>query len=183
MSTTKSLSGALALVALGVSLAGCGGSSSSSSTTTTGGTTTQTTTVARITPIGLSLSGLKTLAKAVPTPIYWAGPKPKVQYELSRLPNGNVFVRYLPPGVKVGTTKASYLVVATYPYRNAFGALQQAAGSSAETIPHGGIAYPDKNKHSVHLAYPKSNYQVEVYSPTGAQSLRVARSGNVRPVA
>ena len=137
-----------------------------------------------IRPIGLSLSGLRTLAHAVPQPIYWAGPRPGVTYELQRTSTGYVYLRYLPPGAKVGSNSASVLVVATYPSKGALDALKKVAGSAAVTIPHGGIAFPDtKDARSVHLAYPRSNYQVEVYSPSPVRSLGLARSGAVRPVA
>jgi hypothetical protein len=158
------------LAAAALALAGCGGSSKPKAIT-----------VVPIRPVALSLTGLRTLAKAVPTPIYWAGPEANIRYELRRTSNGNVYIRYLPPGAKVGTPAALYLVVATYPFDGAYAALQKVAGSGAITIPDGGIAFPDaKDPHSVHLAFPNSNYQVEVYSPSSKVALAVARSGRIR---
>ncbi len=165
---------AAGIVAAAVALAGCGGSGSSS---------TKTISVTPISPVSLSLSGLQTLARVVPNPIYWAGPKPSVQYELRRTSTGNVYVRYLPKTAKVGTSRTGFLVVATYPFDGAFDALKKVAGSSAVQIPDGGVAYPDpKNGKSVHVAFPDSNSQVEVYSRSATESLQVARSGLVRPI-
>jgi hypothetical protein len=159
-------------IAAVLAAAGCGGSSKPKAITVT-----------PIKPIGLSVSGLRTLARAVSTPIYWVGPKPHVLYELRRDSNGNVYVRYLPIGVKVGTPKASYLVVGTYPFSGAYAALQKVAGSAATTAPHGWLVAPSaKDPRSVHLALPNSNYQVEVYSPSAAQALALARSGRVTRV-
>jgi hypothetical protein len=135
-----------------------------------------------IAPVGLSANGLETLIASVRQPIYWAGPKPGYLYELTRTSTGNVFVRYLPLGVKVGTKQALYLIVATYPYRNALQALKGLAGPKL-TIPGGGLAIVDqKDPKSVHLAYPGIQDQVEVYDPSPARSVAVARSGAVRPV-
>ena len=151
------------------------------------GSKTPTQTVAVIQPVGLSVSGLRTLAATLgqvhAQPIYWAGAKARDLYELRRTSNGNVYVRYLPAGVKVGDPAASYLTIATYPFQGAYAALKKVAGNRAVTISHGGIAFVDaKDPKSVHLAFPNINYQVEVYSPRPATALSVASSGTVRPV-
>jgi hypothetical protein len=137
----------------------------------------------QISPVGLSASGLRTLATAVGQPIYWAGAKKGYLYELTRTREGNVYIRYLPPGVKAGAKGANYLVIVTYPYRNALQALKNIANGHEIAIPRGGIALVDKSHPtSVHLAYPGSEYEMEVYDPSPARSLEVARSGDVRPV-
>jgi hypothetical protein len=136
-----------------------------------------------IAPIGLSANGLRTLIKSVNQPIYWAGPKSGYLYELTRTNAGKIFIRYLPPDAKVGSKQATYLIVATYPFRNAFQALKNLPDAKQVTIPGGGVAVVDANHpESVHIAYPGINYQLEVYDPSPAQSLRVAKSGDVRPV-
>lgn len=151
------------------------------------GSKTPTQTVAVIQPVGLSVSGLRTLAATLgqvhAQPIYWAGAKARDLYELRRTSNGNVYVRYLPPNVKVGSPKASYLTVATYSFIGAYPALQKVAGNQAVAIPDGGIAFVDaKDPKSVHVAFPNVNYQVEVYDPSPATALSVASSGSIRPV-
>lgn len=166
---------ALAVVAGGVAwaLVGKGGSSP-----TTAGPVVQ-----PIAPVALSASGLRTLARAVPQPIYWAGPKHGYLYELTRTTSGRIYVRYLPTGVKAGAPGASYLIVATYPYAGALNALKAVAHGAQVTIPGGGVALVDtKDPKSVHLAYPGVAYQVEVYDPSPAASRAVAVSGKVLPV-
>ena len=92
----------------------------SSSTTTTGVVA-----VAPIEAVALSAPGLATLARTVGQPIYWAGPREGYLYELRRSADGNVYIRYLPPGVDVGASGAKYLTVATYPFRGAYDALKK----------------------------------------------------------
>jgi hypothetical protein len=145
--------------------------------------TTATASARPIAPVGLSAAGLRTLTASIHQPIYWAGPKPGFLYELTRTGTGKIFIRYLPPGTPVGSKKASYLIVATYPFKNALQALKNLAGRPQLTIPGGGIAVVDQaHPQSVHLAFPDADNQVEVYDPSPAQSLEIARSGEVRPV-
>jgi hypothetical protein len=144
-------------------------------------------TVTPIKPVALSVSGLRTLTATLNQihgqPIYWAGAKAGFLYELRRTTNGNVYIRYLPRSVSAGAPAPLYLTVATYPFTDAYGALQKVAGNKAVSIPGGGIAFVDaKDPKSIHVAYPNVNYQVEVYDPSPAKALSVASSGLVRPV-
>jgi hypothetical protein len=143
--------------------------------------------VSPVAPVALSAAGLRTLTSTLSAvhgqPIYWAGTKASVLYELRRTSNGNVYIRYLPRNVKAGAPSANYLTVATYPFIGAYASLQKVAGSKALAIPGGGIAFVDaKDPKSIHLAYPNVNYQVEVYDPSPAIALSTATSGRVRPV-
>jgi len=134
-------------------------------------------------PVGLSASGLRTLGSVVGQPIYWAGAKKGYLYEMTRNLQGAVYLRYLPPGAKVGAKGSNFLVVVTYPFAGAFQALKNVSKGREISIPGGGIALVDeKYPNSVHLAYPGAAYQIEVYDPSPARSLEVARSGDVRPV-
>jgi hypothetical protein len=127
-----------------------------------------------IAPVALSVSGLRTLARVVPQPIYWAGPRRGALYELRRTSNGDVYVRYLPRGTPAGAPGGRYLVVATYPYRGAFAALRAVAGGRAIRLAGGGIALAAGT--SVHLAWPGVAYQVEVYDPSPARARAAARA-------
>ena len=126
-------------------------------------------------------TALKSLAGSLGHPIYWAGPKKRYTYELNRNPNGNLIIRYLPPGVRIGA-KGQYLSVATYPYTNALAGIQQVAkqkGQRTITLSGGGLAvYDPKNPNDVHLAFRGSNYQVEVYNPTG-KTPQLVSSGQI----
>ena len=135
-----------------------------------------------IKPVALNTSGLATLAGTVGQPIYWAGPRTGYLYELSRTDNGNVYIRYLPPGVKAGAKGAKYLIVATYPFSDALAALEKVEGGRGIQVPGGGLALVDeKYPKSVHLAFPNVNFQVEVFDPSPKRALAVATSGQVRP--
>ena len=121
-------------------------------------------------PTAASVDELESLAGELDHPIYWAGARQGYTYELSRTTSGNVFIRYLPPGVKVGDPRASFLTVGTYPFPGAFDAVTKPPGTagSAATIrlADGGIGVVDGSyPKSIHVAYPGVNYQIEVYHP------------------
>ena len=139
--------------------------------------------VRAVAPVALSAAGLAALAHTVGQPIYWAGPRQHYLYELHRTTDGNVYIRYLPPGVDAGATGGDYLTVATYPFDGAFDALENVKEGQHIAIPNGGTAVIAPNyKKSIHLAFPKVNYQVEVYEPSASQVLELVRSGRIRPV-
>jgi hypothetical protein len=147
-----------------------------------GGVSPERTVAKPIKPIALSASGLSTLAAVVGQPIYWAGPRPHYLYELKRTVEGNVYIRYLPPGVDAGASGNNYLTIATFPVSGALDALKKEADGRGVPVPQGGLALVDeKAPRSVRLAFPKVGYQVEVYDPSPAQALAVATSGQVRP--
>lgn len=134
-------------------------------------------------PEAVTQKQLAALAKKRKHPIYWVGKKPGYTYEATETSNGNLYVRYLPPGVKVGNKRPDFLIIATYPFPKALSALKKVAEGRALPLRGGGIALVDKGyPKSVHLAFPGVDYQVEVYDPSPSRSLRVARSGAVRPV-
>lgn len=132
-----------------------------------------------------TLADLQALAASLKHPIYWAGPKSGYTYELTRSASGNVFIRYLPPGVKVGST-TPYLTVATYPFPGAFGAIQalaQQKNLQTVKLAGGGLAVRNtSNPTSIHLAFPGSAYQVEVFDPKPASVLRTVKSGQVTSI-
>ena len=127
---------------------------------------------------------LRSLASSVGHQIYWVGAKPGYTYELTKKPDGSILIRYLPAGVKVGDSRA-HLTVATYPVRNALGAIESVKGSNivSFTIPNGGAAeYTKSYPESVHLAYPGSDYQVEVYDPSPAAARQIVTSGQLTTI-
>jgi len=133
-----------------------------------------------------SITRLNRFASSVGHPIYWAGSQPRFTYELSRTKDGRVYIRYLPPGVKLGNANPNYLTVGTYPQRRAFATLRATAKKQGAQLIHlagGGLAFQYEGRPtSVYLAYPGSNYQIEVFDPSPAQALRLVRSGQVQPV-
>jgi hypothetical protein len=135
-------------------------------------------------PVGLvTPSALKAASKLLHQPIYWAGPRKGLHYEFWRLTNGNIYVRYLPRGVKPGARSGKYLIVGTYHMTNAFKKLKKFCGSSALAGPHGSVycALPGDPK-SVYVAFPNVNYEIEVYDPSPKVARAIAASGRVAPV-
>jgi hypothetical protein len=134
-------------------------------------------------PVAMSPAGLKKLQAALRHPVYWAGPKPGYTYEVTQKGDGTIYVRYLPPGVRVGDPRGAFLIIVTYPYANALLALQRVQNGKGIRVPHGGLALVHQGyARSVHLAYPRVNYQIEVYDPSPRVSRQVAASGQVSPV-
>jgi hypothetical protein len=130
----------------------------------------------------VTVDQIKTLAASVGHPVFWVGPKPGYTYELTQTPNGSIYIRYLPPGVKVGI-KTPYLTVATYPFTNAYGAIEKVAAGKGITsikLSHGGLAEVSKQSpESVHAAYPGVNYQVEIYDPTAGTATGLVATGRL----
>jgi hypothetical protein len=127
-------------------------------------------------------ANLRSLAKSLGHPIYWAGPKPKDTLELTQTSTGQIYVRYLPKGVAVGTGKP-YLTVATYPFKGAFTALQALTtqkGVHKLTLKGGGIGLVDStDPKSIHVAFPSVDYQIEVFDPAPAAVRKVVTSGHI----
>jgi hypothetical protein len=136
--------------------------------------------------VGTSLAELTRVAGSIGHPIYWAGPRGGTRYELSRTKDGRVFIRYLPPGVKLGDPKPNYLSVGTYPQADAFKTLTATAkkqGVPTIKLRGGGLAFADKSHPtSVYLAYPGADYQIEVYDPSAARARQLVSSGKIVPV-
>lgn len=138
----------------------------------------------RVTPVAASPAKLKKLAAARGRPIYWAGTRPRTTYELTNVPGGRVYIRYLPRGVKVGATKP-YLTVATYPLARAFADTRAAANrSNGVKVPiKGGIAFYTKARPtSVYVAFPGVDEQMEVFHPSARSARALVTSGRIRPV-
>lgn len=128
---------------------------------------------------------LADLQKSVGHQIYWVGPRPGEQYELTKLSNGRIYIRYLPAGVQAGDTRPAFLSVATYPYPNAFGTLRTLSKKQGSVSTHvqGGIAVsPGNRRQSVYLAVPGQDFEIEVYDPSARRARKTAFSGQVQPV-
>ena len=126
-------------------------------------------------------AGLAALPRTLGHELYWLGAKPGATYELTRMSDGGMYVRYLPTGVSIGDRHPRYVTVGTYPRRGALAALQAAAATDgATTLPvsGGGLAYvPSGSSTSVYVAFPDSNVTVEVFHPDAGQARRLVTSG------
>ncbi|MDQ2967260.1 MAG: hypothetical protein M3R37_02945 [Actinomycetota bacterium] len=136
--------------------------------------------VAQIAPVRgaprlVSAARLRALAATLGHPLYWAGGRAGMRYELTEAGGSRTYIRYLPASVKAGDTRARFLAIGTYAEHDALTQTQAAGarpGAVRLELGGGGIAvYDPKRPTSVYFAYPASNVQVEVYDP----SARIAR--------
>jgi hypothetical protein len=146
----------------------------------------QTVSVEEIGPVAVSPDRLRSLASQVGRPIYWLGALPDRQYEFWRTSQDRVYVRYLPAGVPVGTRRAGYTLVGTYPVKSAYAVLQalgKKEGENSLTAARGGFAvYSTARPTNVYLAFPGSDLQIEVYDPSPERARELVTSGQVVPV-
>jgi hypothetical protein len=143
-------------------------------------------TVEAIAPVAASQDRLRALSAEVGRPIYWAGPRAGDKYELTRTAQDRIYVRYLPSGVPVGTRRASYTIVGTYPVANAYDVLKALAKKNGEVsfaAPNGGIAvYDTAHPTNVYLARPGSDVQIEVFDHSAGRARALISSGQITPV-
>ena len=130
---------------------------------------------------------LATMQRALHQPVYWLGTHEGTRLELEKLPNGNVFVTYLPPSAKSSGDRTQYLVVGTYPVHDATNGLKAVAKATGGAIldrTDGAIVLiSPRHPKSAYVAYPKANFEVEIYGPKGANQARaLALSDKLQPV-
>lgn len=125
----------------------------------------------------VSEEGLKAVSIVVRRPIYWAGKSGDSTYELTRLVNGRIYVRYLPKGVAAGSADP-YLTIGTYPVSGAFAAttaIASQAGSVKVKVKDGIAFYTTKLPTNVYVAFKDSDFQVEIYDPSNAKAVEAVR--------
>jgi hypothetical protein len=140
----------------------------------------------RTKPVATTVGELQTLAGSVGHAVYWAGRRQSTTYELTRTRRGDIYIRYLPPGVSVGDRRPDFLTVGTYPQADAFRAVQKGASGKGEVVRRladGGLAVTSRKRpQSVYFAYPGSKLLVEVYDPSPQRALQAVVSGQVQPL-
>jgi hypothetical protein len=140
-----------------------------------------TTAAVKVVPEGELLEALK----GVGYPVYWAGPRLGVEYEVSRAEAGRTYVRYLPEGEEAGSVQP-FLTVGSYQQPGALARIRelgQEPGAILVSIAGGGAAYaagPEAT--NAYMAFPEVGTQVEVFDPREGRALRLIRSGAVVPV-
>jgi hypothetical protein len=135
------------------------------------------------TPVVLAPAQLKAASRILRHPIYWVGPLRGRHYEFTRKGNGYVYLRYLPLGVHAGVSSSNFLIVATYPFPGAYGAVKKYGNGKAVASPNGSIfvVRPD-NPRSVLVAFPKVPDEIEVYDPSPTVARALVATGSVKPV-
>ena len=133
----------------------------------------------------VSESELLGTLKGTGYPIYWAGPRVDVEYEVSRPSPDRTFVRYLPK-VEESESEIPFLTVGSYRRSDPLAEIKelgQEPGAVLVQAAGGGAAYaegPDAT--SAYLAFPGIDTQIEVFDPEAGQALDLIRSGAIVPV-
>jgi hypothetical protein len=138
-------------------------------------------------PEAVSAAQIRDLSASVGHDVYWAGSQAAgTELELTHQADGRIYVRYLTGGAEVGDDRARFTTVGTYPVPAALAALRkQARGPAAitRTLPDGGLAYIDADRPtSIYLAWPGSDYEVEVFNPSPKRALDLVLAGAIAPV-
>jgi hypothetical protein len=137
-------------------------------------------------PTLVSQAQLEELASSSTKPVYWAGPRKGLSYELTRTADGRTYVRYLPHGIAAGDRRAEFLVVATYERPHAFADLSRAGTrsgtGSVKLARRGVLVFTEIRPHSAYFSYPSSSNQVEVFAPSGTTARALVLHGEITPI-
>lgn len=118
--------------------------------------------------------------------IYWIGPFKGFTYQLTTTKNGDVYLRYLPQGVKANDPQSKWTIIGTYPGTNAYQAVQTNITKfkmhSLPVLYHGVSAWSDKHPNNVYVAYPGLPELIEIYDPTKGDAQKFADSSLLAPV-
>lgn len=114
-------------------------------------------------------------------PLYWAGERPDTSIELTLTSAGGAFVRYLPPDAKAGASQ-EYLTVGTYYAVDGYSSLAAVDPDTAHvvTAQNGAVIVTfDSDPLSTYFSFPRASFQVEVFSPTTAESKTLTDDGTI----
>jgi hypothetical protein len=136
----------------------------------------------------VSEAKLREAAKEAGYPLYWAGPRSDVKYELisNHDAESRIYLRYLPKSEKAGT-KRHFLTVGSYQIGDAYGSINRVArqqrGSILVKVPGGGEAYAvGPHRAEAYLVFPGVGTEIEVYHPHPGTALRLIRAGTIVPI-
>jgi hypothetical protein len=106
---------------------------------------------------------------------YWVGSRDKYKYTLTVLPEGNAYVRYLPNGKGFEDSAATYMVIATYPLKNAY-SITKANGKATDgvgfiNLDGHAVYYKTTQPASVYVGLRGASFQVEIFDPVAGQAL------------
>jgi hypothetical protein len=150
------------------------------------------------TTVAATPAQLSALATSAGYPVFWEGVRPRRALEVTRLPDGRVFIRYLPGDAQPGAATLDYGFIATYPTTLGLRAVRKSArskGAIARELPGGGLAVAtrpgreivppntDLPVRPVFFAYPGGSSLGEIYEPGGVdEAMHKLASGRVAPV-
>lgn len=128
---------------------------------------------------------LANLSAVLGHPVYWAGPQPGTELELTESEGGSVQLRYVEPDAPLGEESPEALTIGTYPLPDPRGALATFAAEPGSVVRRSQkglkVFSSEASPSSVYFASPDNSVQVEVYDPSPERALGLALSGQVRP--
>jgi hypothetical protein len=135
----------------------------------------------------VSPAQLREAAADLGQPVYWAGPIAGRKLELRDLgEGGGVQVLYLPKGAEAGEGSQKALTIGSYPLPDPAAAIGVFATRPGAIVRRGAggreVVSSKGSPTSAYFASPEGSVQVEVYDPSPARAMRLARSARVRPV-
>jgi hypothetical protein len=134
-------------------------------------------------PVAMSEAGLRAFGRNQALPLYWAGARAGTTYEVTRSAGGQVYIRYLPRGVRVSDPRPQFLTVGTYPQPNAYAVLEAAGrrkGYAARNTTSGALIVYNRKRHpSVYFTFPNASFQVETFDPRPGQALKTVLGGQI----
>lgn len=123
----------------------------------------------------LDENSLRNLVISQKLTAYWIGPRDNYKYAITPYPNGQVFIRYLPNGKGLAETTPSYLVIATYPLKNAFSVTRKTSaglnGIGFTSVDGHAIYYKTTQPASVYVGLRNADFQIEIFDPVAGQAL------------
>jgi hypothetical protein len=134
----------------------------------------------------VSPARLREIATASGRLLYWAGPRRGTRIEYTRTRDGSTYVRYLTGSARAGAPGARYVVVATYVQPDAYQRVSTTARKQhlfVANLPGGAIAVTRAgHPENINVVYPKLPYQIEVYTPTAAETRQLVFAGAIKQV-
>ena len=129
---------------------------------------------------------LQEIAGSAGHAVYWAGPIEGTELEASESESGGVQVRYLDEGAEPGSDSTGTLTIGSYPLADATKALEGFAERPGAIVRQsdvvGEVVSSPEAPSSAYFASPDGGVQIEVYDPSPARAMSLARSGKVQPV-
>lgn len=134
----------------------------------------------------VSIEELQEIAGSAGHAVYWAGPIEGTELEASESESGGVQVRYLDEGAEPGSDSTGTLTIGSYPLADATKALEGFAERPGAIVREsdvvGEVVSSPEAPSSAYFASPDGGVQIEVYDPSPARAMSLARSGKVQPV-
>jgi hypothetical protein len=139
-------------------------------------------------PVALSESELVAAAADFSHPAYWIGPIPETTdaYELTNLPDGRIYVRYLTDGAEAGDERPNFLTIGTYSKPDAVTALEEteeAGGTKGLSEEDGFTMLKGGSGLNAYVVFDdQPDLQVEVYAPGPGDAVELIEAGALKPV-